>query len=372
MKPVLISIQRPHTDNIKSLLKKIEVRKGKPNQETPFPCYIYETKAKGGCGKVIGEFVCDRIYEIKNLGSNFMIGNDIALTNRTARESCLEFPDLLAYLKDKNGYAWHISDLIIYDKPKELGEFFIKGDCEKYEYCIYCSNFHRGADWLDGSTCDEDCCKEYGIKPITRPPQSWCYVEECSVPKTNQPIDCFSYNCEAAVKDLLEYTRLTSSNITTVNKNYTRHDYKNNNKRQYMKRKYLDDIGAKDRPDQWKSKSHKRNRKWKKERSIYGFDERDTWNLDYTFYCWLYERLRMFLEVNNVDLEAITFLYKGETLTLQQCIDRMLEGLKIAITDDPRFRVIEIDIDAQKQSRDEEKVKEVAEIWALVLSAMWW
>lgn len=139
-----------------------------------------------------------------------------------------------------------------------------------------------------------------------------------------------------------------------------------------MKRKYLDDIGVTDRPDQWSSKSHKRNRKWKKERSIYGFDERETWSLDYTFYCWLYERLRMFLEVNIIDLDAVTFLYKGETLTLQQCIDRMLEGLKIAITDDPRFRIIETDADAQKLSKDEEKVKEIAEIWALVLQSMWW
>ena len=63
MKSVLISIQRPHTDNIKALIKKIEARKNKPNQETPFPCFIYETKTKGGCGKVIGEFLCDRIDE---------------------------------------------------------------------------------------------------------------------------------------------------------------------------------------------------------------------------------------------------------------------------------------------------------------------
>ena len=83
----------------------------------------YQPFMKKLLGKVIGEFVCDRIYEIKNLGSSFMIGNDIALTNRTARESCLEFPDLRAYLEDKNGYAWHISELKIYDKPKELREF---------------------------------------------------------------------------------------------------------------------------------------------------------------------------------------------------------------------------------------------------------
>ena len=30
----------------------------------------------------------------------------------------------------------------------------------------------------DGSYCDEDGCIEWGIKPLTRPPQSWCYVED--------------------------------------------------------------------------------------------------------------------------------------------------------------------------------------------------
>ena len=155
MKSVLISIQPKWCDLIANGKKTIEVRKSRPKIDTPFKCYIYMTATKERCRfweyitayknnkgdivdgsqKVIGEFVCDRIYEIKNLGSRFMIGNDIALTNRTARESCLEFPDLRAYLRDKNGYAWHISDLKIYDKPKELGEFKnLKGDPIKNAY----------------------------------------------------------------------------------------------------------------------------------------------------------------------------------------------------------------------------------------------
>ena len=147
MKSVLISIQPKWCELIANGKKTIEVRKTRPKIETPFKSYIYQTKAKQvehcdgcdrtyyGCGKVIGEFVCDRIYEIKNLGGSFMIGNDIALTNRIARESCLEFPDLRAYLRDKNGYAWHISELKIYDKPRDLGEFKnLKGDPIKNAY----------------------------------------------------------------------------------------------------------------------------------------------------------------------------------------------------------------------------------------------
>lgn len=214
MKSVLISIQPKWCELIANGKKTIEVRKSRPNIETPFKCYIYCTKQRmtkvscmysylhinepkaslrygerittwgnigdvivnrttpyeyvsfGMQGKVIGEFVCDRIYEIKNLGSSFMIGNDIALTNRIARDSCLEFPDLRAYLKDKNGYAWHISELKIYDKPKELGEFSYPCPDKNYDTCFGCKYFYHDET--------EMCCK----KEAVRQPQSWCYVEE--------------------------------------------------------------------------------------------------------------------------------------------------------------------------------------------------
>lgn len=48
----LISINKPHTDNIFSGEKGLEWRK------IPLPedlYYVYETKNKGGCGMVIGE-----------------------------------------------------------------------------------------------------------------------------------------------------------------------------------------------------------------------------------------------------------------------------------------------------------------------------
>lgn len=196
MKSVLISIQPKWCELIANGKKTIEVRKTRPKIETPFRVYIYctygnekENYCVGKRGKVIGEFVCDRTYEIKNLGGSFMIGNDIALTNRIARDSCLEFPDLRAYLKDKNGYAWHISKLKIYDKPKELVEF---RKCDIY--CGDCKHIVLPTDRLSLSDCDRRCdkfnkdllfydsfnrCEEcLELNTITRPPQSWCYVEE--------------------------------------------------------------------------------------------------------------------------------------------------------------------------------------------------
>lgn len=161
MKSVLISINKPHTDNIKALIKKVEIRKNKPNCELPFKCFIYETKNKGGCAKVIGEFICDEIYHIKNYDTRFSIDNDERLTNGVARASCLNFADMKNYLKDKDGYGWHITDLVIYDKPKELGEFkAYNRDC-KYSHLGYAI---------------PECKYCHGCQ-VTRPPQSWAYCE---------------------------------------------------------------------------------------------------------------------------------------------------------------------------------------------------
>lgn len=143
MKSVLISIKPKYVELIANGNKTIEVRRTRPKIDTPFKCYIYCTKGENlwltqkGVksktelagylmnGKVIGEFVCDNIYQIKNQYSGFVIANATqGETNEIARQSCLDYDDMVSYLVDKDGYGWHISDLVIYDEPKVLGEFF--------------------------------------------------------------------------------------------------------------------------------------------------------------------------------------------------------------------------------------------------------
>ena len=76
MKSVLIAIRPQWAEKIAKGIKTIEVRKTAP-QEVPFKCYIYETKGQYvkfthgahtkygyGRGKVIGEFICDKVYPI--------------------------------------------------------------------------------------------------------------------------------------------------------------------------------------------------------------------------------------------------------------------------------------------------------------------
>ena len=178
MKAVLISVQPKWCELIASGKKTIEVRKTRPKIETPFKCYIYCTHnnrknalhlyVNSGYGRkeigvignwrsgkdvvdvnhhlpayrynaylaegnVIGEFVCDNIYDCRDLHLD-----DISLT----------VEEWLKYTNGHKGivYGWHISDLKIYDKPKELSEFSKYGFGEPV--------------------------------PLKRPPQSWCYVEK--------------------------------------------------------------------------------------------------------------------------------------------------------------------------------------------------
>ena len=169
MKSVLIAIRPQWCEKIASGQKTIEVRKTAP-QEVPFKAYIYCTKEKkqddiiwagifGDRGKwngrVIGEFICNNASELDyvyywNNGYEFA--------------TCLTYRQVADYGKGKTLYGWHISDLKIYDKPRELSEFCIpcKVSCENCKNPLYF----------------ECWCEEKGKKIVTRPPQSWCYVED--------------------------------------------------------------------------------------------------------------------------------------------------------------------------------------------------
>lgn len=130
-----------------------------------------------------------------------------------------------------------------------------------------------------------------------------------------------------------------------------------------MKRKYLDDLGIKDRHDLWNPNDNRQSI-WQRQRREYGFDERETWSLDSAFYLWLYERLKMYLEYASrmVDLDFHEFVYKGEKYTQRQLINMMIERLE-------NYFANKYDTESEEESS---RLDEVAEIWALVLPAMWW
>ena len=151
-KAVLISIRQEWCQKIMEGRKTIEVRKTRPKMNPPFKCYIY----KCGNGKVIGEFLCDEIININGAGR---IPSDIA------RPTCLEPAELHQYLGAAVGYGWHISNLRIYDHPREMSSF--RGACKNDWWCESCAMYSERSG----------TCRNAGLQ-ITRPPQSWRYVEE--------------------------------------------------------------------------------------------------------------------------------------------------------------------------------------------------
>lgn len=205
MKKILISVRPKWCEKIASGKKTIEIRKSAP-KEVPFKAFIYATRPKKyyKCGavitsdewlwlangevergdgfkfwadgdeyqrlngQVIGEFICDKVYLIKNQGIRFSVADEEqSVTNEIARQSCLYYVDMLDYLGNKDGYGWHISDLKIYDKPKELSELWGRKNC-------------LAADTVECWNCFAACREINGrrYQPLTRPPQSYMFVEE--------------------------------------------------------------------------------------------------------------------------------------------------------------------------------------------------
>lgn len=237
MKNIITSVSPYLCEKIASGDCEILVKKSVP-KEVPFKGYIYATRPKkyykcgpvstsdellwlsngkvemgdgfkfwaGGTeyqclnGKVIGEFICDRIEDFycasvpylkeNNLGYGQFVDNGVykvngwhegiiferndkyietMLNNDDLKEMCLSAQELFDYIGvGKHLYTWHISDLKIYDKPKKLGEFIKRCNCKGH--CFMCKR----------EIVKQDKSKQICVcyERATRPPQSWMFVEE--------------------------------------------------------------------------------------------------------------------------------------------------------------------------------------------------
>ena len=214
MKSVLLSIQPKWCKKIFDGEKTIEVRKTRPLIDMPFKVYVYCTKQKltekecmhsylhknepkackkygeittwcsigdvhvnsntpwsfrsyGMHGKVIGEFVCDKVYKIVPDGEYYSNGYDID-DDRLA-ETCLTREQLREYGKGVTLYGWHITEPTLFEKPRDITEFAIFGkcgdECSEYDFCA--------RDIAE----DRVACKCFKRTFLKRPPQSWYYVE---------------------------------------------------------------------------------------------------------------------------------------------------------------------------------------------------
>jgi len=117
-------------------------------------------------GKVVACFTLNEIEEI----CFAPFGDELSEEEeRLCSESCLSVGELVGYLRDGMfGYAYHISDLQIFDEPMELAEF---SPYRKYGI----------GDYFEGNETEyltlDEIDKALFPKPLAKAPYSWCYVE---------------------------------------------------------------------------------------------------------------------------------------------------------------------------------------------------
>lgn len=186
MNSIMQSIRPKWCELIANGKKTIEVRKTRPKTSPPFKVYMYCTggrllyenfpngnksreikiadyrynrQAHALNGKVIGEYICDSIEAICERKTDGRYVHKMVDKTAVEKYAAMTIDELFNYAGLRQCYAWHISELVIYDKPKELGEFKRESGCklfdERPDRCFDCNG-----------------CK------VTRPPQDWFYVEE--------------------------------------------------------------------------------------------------------------------------------------------------------------------------------------------------
>jgi len=176
MKAILISIQPRWVAKILNGEKTIEIRKSIPKCDLPIDVYIYCTKKepyarryvhndKWGTleyiksdGKVVAKFTLNKVEKIITIGMYYHETKTLD-KNELPKLSCLTRQELDNYLQGENGYAWHIDNLVIFDKPKEISEFENRTLTRPRNInpCVIANG--------------------YFVRPLTRAPQSWCYIE---------------------------------------------------------------------------------------------------------------------------------------------------------------------------------------------------
>lgn len=199
MKAILISIKPEYVAKILNGEKTLEIRKSMPkdfrklflnNCDEGLDVYIYCTKEDNlmklsnfrkdkyicgkeyditdfvwlnigyeGKGKVVAKFTLNKVEEIFTIGMYYHETKTLD-KNELSRLSCLSRNDLDIYLQGENGYAWHIDNLEIFGKPKELTDFFV------YSHTV-------SGEREDGSETKFDI-----LKPLDKAPQSYCYIRD--------------------------------------------------------------------------------------------------------------------------------------------------------------------------------------------------
>ena len=169
MKSILISIRPKWIAKILNGEKTIEIRKTAPKCGLPIDVYIYCTKTiKPVSNYNWGEFAFDDLPKLGKIVAKFTLRavhkfdwQLVANPFFKVRGSCLTYSQLKDYATDTKGkihdlYGWQITDLEIFDEPKELDEFDYPNP--------------SGIRYVGKASLN-------GLPSKKHPPQSWFYLE---------------------------------------------------------------------------------------------------------------------------------------------------------------------------------------------------
>lgn len=139
----------------------------------------FQEKYRKHFGKVGIKVICDRIDEYKYVYCDhpeigYPVGYDCGdnwydIDDEDLQKACLTEEEFKRYGNGKPLYGWHISNLKVYDKPKELSEFY--RPCSYSGICYSCNRFRP-----NGTPNDEP--NDFCDGEIIRPPQSYMWVKE--------------------------------------------------------------------------------------------------------------------------------------------------------------------------------------------------
>ena len=110
-------------------------------------------------------------------------------------------------------------------------------------------------------------------------------------------------------------------------------------------------------------KDEPRNKRWKKQRKKYGFDDRETWSLDYAFIVWVYERFNMYKDIGGqiVNLDYHKFTIDDKEYTQRELIDRIISDCEYLMKSDIWDAAVY-----------DKKYEDLMKCFSAVLPAMWW
>lgn len=129
MQTIIISIHPQHVKNIFEGRKTIELRKTAPKEK--FKAIVYETKANGGKGMVVGEFVCGGFDALQPNKDRSLFNSIEAIT----ASACVSEKELKKYANGKKILLLYIRPTVYFAfAPKPLSAYGLKRPPQSWQY----------------------------------------------------------------------------------------------------------------------------------------------------------------------------------------------------------------------------------------------